>query len=74
MTRARSCFEHPGTILRHHDFENYPAGITPHTTAPFDYLIVGLAVLLRPFTHDALEPAGALISPFLALFSGWFFW
>ena len=39
MTRARICFEHPGTIVRRHDFENFPIGISPRTTAPLDYLI-----------------------------------
>src|SRR6266702_3319706 len=36
MTRVRMCAEHPGLILRHHDFENFPQGTTPHTTAPPD--------------------------------------
>ena len=74
MTRARMCIEHPGLILRHHDFENFPAGTTPHTTAPFDYLIVGLSILLKPFTAHGLDLVGALISPLLALLGGWFLW
>ena len=74
MTRARMCAEHPGVIVRHHDFENFPEGTTPHTTAPLDYLIVGLSILLRPFTAHALDLAGALVSPLLALFAGWFLW
>src|SRR3989475_7093902 len=65
MTRARMCAEHPGVIVRHHDFENFPEGTTPHTTAPLDYLIVGLSILLRPFTAHALDLAGALVSPLL---------
>jgi hypothetical protein len=44
MTRVRMCSEHPGLIVRHHDFENFPAGTTPHTTAPFDYLILALSI------------------------------
>jgi hypothetical protein len=74
MTRARICYEHPGTILRHHDFENFPAGTTPHTTAPFDYAIVGLAACLRPFSSNAFELAGAFVSPLIALIGGWFLW
>lgn len=77
MTRARLVAEHPGAILRHHDFENWPQGTTPHTTAPLDYLIVGLkrvfdaafalsgsgnASVLRGQTLDL---AGALIGPLL---------
>ena len=74
MTRARMCSEHPGLIVRHHDFENFPTGTTPHTTAPLDYLILALSMLLKPFTAHSLDLAGALISPSLALLGGWFLW
>lgn len=74
MTRVRICAEHPGTIVRHHDFENFPQGTTPHTTAPLDYLILGLAILLKPFTTQSFDLAGALISPVFALIAGWFLW
>src|SRR5947209_4103105 len=49
ITRAQMCAEHPGLIVRHHDFENFPQGTTPHTTAPLDYLIVTLSTFLKPF-------------------------
>ncbi|HCP92154.1 MAG TPA: hypothetical protein DIT76_08950, partial [Spartobacteria bacterium] len=74
MTRVRMCEQHPGLIVRHHDFENYPHGTTPHTTAPLDYLILTLSILLKPFTAHAIDLAGALISPLLALLGGWFLW
>ncbi|HEV2096339.1 MAG TPA: hypothetical protein VGQ82_07540 [Chthoniobacterales bacterium] len=74
MTRARICFEHPGSVIRHHDFENFPIGTTPHTTAPLDYLIVALAVALAPATAQPLDLAGAFVSPILGLLGGWFFW
>jgi hypothetical protein len=74
MTRVRLCAEHPGLIVRHHNFENFPQGTTPHTTAPFDYLILSLSIFLRPFTTHAIDLAGALISPLLALLGGWFLW
>jgi len=74
MTRAQLCYENPGTIIRHHEFENFPAGITPHTTAPFDYAIVLLAACLRPLTANPLDLAGALVSPLIALVGGWFLW
>ncbi len=74
MTRVRMCEKKPGLVVRYHDFENFPQGTTPHTTAPFDYLIVGLAVMLKPFTAHATDLAGALISPLLGLFGGWFLW
>ena len=74
MSRARLVAEDPGRVVRQHDFENFPAGVVPHTTAPLDYLIVGLAALLRPFTAQPLDLAGAFISPLLALCGGWFLW
>src|SRR2546423_4884014 len=74
MTRVRMCVEHPGIILRHHSFENYPAGTTPHTTAPLDYLIAALSVVLKPITSRPVDLAGAIISPLLALATGWFLW
>jgi hypothetical protein len=74
MTRVRMCSEHPGLIVRHHDFENFPTGTTPHTTAPLDYLILALSILLKPFTAHSFDLAGALISPSLAVLGGWFLW
>jgi hypothetical protein len=72
MTRARICFEHAGTIVRRHDFENFPIGTSPHTTVPFDYLIVAVAVALTPLTNNALELAGAIVSPLLSVALGIF--
>src|ERR1044072_2297984 len=74
MTRVQMCAEKPGLIVRHHAFENFPKGTTPHTTAPLDYLILGLSIVLKPFTAHALDLAGAFVSPLLALFGGWFLW
>src|SRR6185369_12797261 len=74
MTRAEMIRAKPGLIIRHHSFENFPQGTTPHTTAPLDYLIVALSFLLNPFTAHALDLAGAFVSPLLALLGGWFLW
>ena len=74
MTRVRMVRARPGLILRQHKFENFPRGTTPHTTAPPDYLIVGLSLLLNPFTAHPIDMAGAFISPLLALLGGWFLW
>jgi hypothetical protein len=78
MTRVRMCHAKPGLIVRHHDFENFPQGTTPHTTAPFDYLILALSLAIaapRPAVAPYhLDLAGAFISPLLALFGGWFLW
>ena len=74
MTRVQMCGAKPGLIVRHHAFENFPEGTTPHTTAPLDYLILGLSLLLGPFTMHPLDLAGAFVSPLLALFGGLFLW
>jgi len=39
-----------------------------------DYLILGLSLLLGPFTMHPLDLAGAFVSPLLALFGGLFLW
>ena len=79
MTRARMVAEHPGMIVRHHDFENYPQGVNAHTTAPLDYLIVGGKTLLdagfaifdsgkASVLHDqTLDLAGAFVGPVLGV-------
>lgn len=67
MTRVRMLQEHPLAPLQHHEFENYPEGTRPHTTAPLDYLIAALAAILAPFFGNPLELAGAWISPLLGM-------
>jgi hypothetical protein len=74
MARAQMVRAKPGLIIRHHAFENFPQGTTPHTTAPLDYLIFGLSLLLNPFTARAMDLAGAFVSPLVALLGGWFLW
>ncbi len=68
MTRVRIVCEHPGRIIAAHDFENYPFGTSPHTTALFDYLIWALRGVLMVFSRgETRDLAGAWISPVLAL-------
>ena len=74
MTRAQMVKAKPGLIVRHHAFENFPRGTTPHTTAPLDYLIVALSLVLNPFTAHSIDLAGAFVSPLLALLGGLFLW
>jgi hypothetical protein len=74
MTRVQMVRENPGLIVRHHAFENFPEGTTPHTTAPLDYLIVALSVLITPLTAHPVDLAGAFISPLLAVLGAWFLW
>ena len=72
MTRVRLCAQHPGLILGHHSFENYPQGTQPHTTAPLDYAILSLSIILRPFTARSIETGWRAISPVAAMITGLF--
>jgi hypothetical protein len=79
MTRVRMIEEGKGLIVRHHDFENWPAGTTPHTTAPMDWVVLAvrpipsawLAVADRAQTSvlrtELLDLAGALVGPLLGM-------
>ncbi len=68
MTRVRTVCEGPGRVIGAHDFENYPLGTRPHTTALFDYLIWALRGALGLFSRaETRDLAGAWISPLLAL-------
>ena len=78
MTRAKMVGE-GNLVIRHHDFENWPAGTSPHTTAPLDWLIAGSRVAFRPFAAGIpdrdIELAGAWISPILAVATAaWLWW
>jgi hypothetical protein len=66
MTRVREIMQGWG-MIHYHPWENWPIGTLPHTTAPFDYLIVGLALLLKPFTEQYIDLAGAIVSPILGV-------
>jgi len=66
MTRVRQIMEHGG-IVHYHLWENFPIGTWPHTTLLMDYLIAGLALLLKPFMADYIDMAGALVSPLLGV-------
>jgi hypothetical protein len=68
MIRARDVYEHPGKIVREHKFENWPDGTKPHTTAPMDYFIAGIAAALPESWCEGrtrIDMAGALVGPIL---------
>ena len=84
MTRAQMV-DNGQWVIRHHEFENYPQGTDPHTTAPLDWLIVGLKKVLSPILAlffpksvlrgQELDLAGALISPiFGVVTAAWLWW
>ncbi len=69
MTRVASIVDGGDWSIRFHAFENWPTGTLTHTTAPLDFLIIGLAELLPVFgiaPEQTLDLAGAWISPLLA--------
>lgn len=85
MTRVKMvCEGQP--VIRHHEFENWPQGTTPHTTAPFDWLIAGLKYvtdfglrIIDPkgqsrMHGQSLDLAGALVSPLLAVATALWLW
>lgn len=77
MTRVQRVYEHPGRPVHFHEFENWPQGTRPHTTAPFDYLTAALALACRGFSPSAtvaLDRAGAWVSPLLAVLTGMALW
>ena len=79
MTRVRMIAEHQGKVLKHLDFENWPQGVDTHTTAPLDYLILGLRGVVdlglwivdrkgqSVLRSQTLDLAGALVSPVIGL-------
>jgi hypothetical protein len=65
MARVQRILHGDGLIQRHFKAENWPHGLVPSTTAPFDYVILLLDAPLRLFTVHSLDWAGALVSPAL---------
>lgn len=64
MTRVRMIEAGEGPLLKTHLFENHPFGLSPHTTAPMDYAILGWHRLMGR-DRDALDRSGYEISPLL---------
>lgn len=74
MTRVQQVVTRPFASIRLHDFENAPIGTRPHTTAPMDLAVATLTWLLTPFSTNALDLAGAYISPLLGVLLMAFLW
>jgi hypothetical protein len=75
LARVQRILQGDGLIQNHFKVENWPEGLVPSTTAPFDYCILLLYAPLKLLTHYPLDWAGALVSPLLwvALFLFWMF-
>ena len=73
LARDQRILNGQGLIQNHFKVENWPEGLVPSTTAPFDYVILLLWAPLALVTKHPLDWAGALVSPalWLALV---FFW
>jgi hypothetical protein len=76
LARVQRILDGQGLIQRFHPQENYPIGIFPTTTAPFDYLILSLYLPAKIFFSHPLDWAGALVSPalYVALTLFLFWW
>jgi hypothetical protein len=67
LARVQRILHGQGLVQNHFAVENWPEGLTPSTTAPFDYAILLLYAPFTLFTQYPLDWAGALISPALWL-------
>jgi len=65
LARVQRILAGQGLIQNHFKVENWPEGLVPSTTAPFDYCILLLYAPLKLFTVYPLDWAGALVSPLL---------
>ena len=75
LARVQRILYGQGWVQNHFTVENWPEGLTPSTTAPFDYVIVALWLPLAVFTVYPLDWAGAIVSPvlWLGLVAFWIF-
>ncbi len=75
LARDQRILAGQGLIQNHFTVENWPEGLIPSTTAPFDYAILLLYAPLTLFTTHPLDWAGALVSPalWIALVFFWVF-
>ena len=73
LARVQRILNGQGLLQNHFDAENWPEGLVPSTTAPFDYVILLLYFPLWLFTKYPLDWAGALVSPalWIALVGFW---
>jgi hypothetical protein len=65
LARVQRILKGQGLIQNHFTVENWPEGLIPSTTAPFDYVILLLYAPLALLTKHPLDWAGALVSPAL---------
>ncbi len=73
LARDQRILHGQGLIQNYFTVENWPEGLVPSTTAPFDYAILLLWAPLALLTRHPLDWAGALISPalWIALVAYW---
>ena len=67
LARVSRILHGDGLVQNHFKVENWPEGLTPSTTSPFDYLILLFYFPLKLITIFPLDWAGAIVSPFLWL-------
>jgi hypothetical protein len=67
LARVQRILNGQGLIQNHFTMENWPEGLIPSTTAPFDYVILLIYAPLKLITDHPLDWAGAIVSPLLWL-------
>jgi hypothetical protein len=75
LARDQRILNGQGLVQNHFEVENWPEGLIPSTTSPFDYVILILYAPLWFITKYPLDWAGALVSPalWIALVLFWMF-
>jgi hypothetical protein len=74
MFRVRQMLDHGAFFQARHGWENFPDGITPHTTAPLDWVIGIIALPLAQTSSHGLDWAGWMVPPLLAAIGGFVLW
>ncbi|MEM1058871.1 MAG: hypothetical protein AAGK14_06460 [Verrucomicrobiota bacterium] len=59
LIRVRNILDGQGLVQSFHPHENYPEGITPSTTLPFDLVILSLHPIMSLWSAEPLDWAGA---------------
>jgi len=60
LIRVQNILDGKGLIQSFHPHENYPTGITPSTTLPFDLVILAIYPVMQAWSSEPLDWAGAV--------------
>lgn len=74
MFRVRQLLESGAWFQPFHTWENFPEGISPHTTSLLDWMIALVALPLNLILTNGLDWAGWITPPLLAAGGAWAIW